>query len=94
MEKTNLKEKQVKVVKEVEKEWENELWEKYKAEVKEIVGGLKGSVEDLTVKLELMTEERDEFKVELEKIRTGERNIMKEIQRKKAWGQKGKLPLR
>ena len=84
MEKKNLKEKQVKVVKEVEKEWENEQWNKYKAEVKEVVGGLKGKVEDLTIKLELMTEERDEFKVELEKIRTGERNIMKEIQRKKA----------
>ncbi len=79
-----LKEKQAKVVKEVEKEWENEQWNKYKEEIKGIVGELKDEVEDLGVKLELMTEDRDSLNIELEKIRTGERNLMREIQRKKA----------
>lgn len=85
--KESLKEKQAKVVKEVEKEWDNEQWNKYKGEIKIIVGDLKGKVEELGVKLELMTEDRDELKVELEKIRTGERNLMREIQRKKVRGQ-------
>lgn len=75
---------QPKIVREIEKEWEEEKSEEYKKGMKTVVGGIKNKIENLGIKIEEVTEDRDEAMGELGKIRTGKRNLLKELQRKKA----------